>query len=110
MNTDDAFLPGRLLRRAGAPKPVAKFPGVQIDDPRLADVLSPDAPLLCLYEGTLHGEGPVWQAARNRLLWSDVPNRRLLAWHPDGMVTVAIDGTYFMNGNAIAAEPRRGRS
>jgi gluconolactonase len=58
----------------------------------------------------LHGEGPVWQAARNRLLWSDVPNRRLLAWHPDGMVTVAIDGTYFMNGNAIAAEPRRGRS
>ena len=102
MNADDAsLLPGRLLRRAGAPKPVAKFPGVQIDDPRLADVLAPDAQLFCLYEGTLHGEGPVWQPARNRLLWSDVPNRRLLAWHPDGKVTVAIDGTYFMNGNAI---------
>nr|WP_241771164.1 SMP-30/gluconolactonase/LRE family protein [Acidisphaera rubrifaciens] len=99
-----ALLPGRLLRRAGPPQPVASFRGVQIDDPRLAEVLSPDAPLLCLYEGTLHGEGPVWEPARARLLWSDVSNRRLLAWHPDGRVTVAIDATYFMNGNAIEAD------
>jgi gluconolactonase len=97
----DALLPGRLLRRAGGPTPVAAFPGVQIDDARLADVVPAGAQLLCLYEGTLHGEGPVWQPARNRLLWSDVPNRRLLAWHPDGKVTVAIDGTFFMNGNAL---------
>ena len=101
MNNRDTLLPGRLLRRAGPPRPVAKFQGVQIDDARLADVLPADAPLLCLYDGTLHGEGPVWQPARNRLLWSDVPNRRLLAWHPDGEVTVAIDATYFMNGNAL---------
>jgi gluconolactonase len=94
MNSGDALVAGRLLRHAGAPKPVANLQGVQIDGPRLADVLSPDAQLLCLYEGTLHGEGPVWQPARNRLLWSDVPNRRLLAWHPDGKVTVAIDGTH----------------
>ena len=40
------------------------------------------------------------------LLWSDVPNRRLLAWHPDGHVTVAIDGTYFMNGNALTPDGR----
>jgi gluconolactonase len=104
MTTKDALLPGRLLRRVGAPKRVAKFPGVQIDDQRLAEVLSPSASLLCLYEGTLHGEGPVWQPARNRLLWSDVPNRRLLAWHPDGEVTVALDGTYFLNGNALDAD------
>jgi gluconolactonase len=103
MSDDFSLLPGRLLRRAGPPKPVENFQGVQIDDPRLADILPPDAKLLCLYEGTLHGEGPVWEPARNRLLWSDVPNRRLLAWHPDGRVTVAIDGTYFMNGNALEA-------
>jgi gluconolactonase len=58
---------------------------------------------LWLYEGTLHGEGPVWQAAHDRLLWSDVPNRRLLGWYPDGHVEVVIDGTYFMNGNALDA-------
>jgi gluconolactonase len=106
MTVDPSLLPGRLLRRAGPPKPVSKFQGVQIDDPRLAEILSPDATLLCLYEGTLHGEGPVWEPARDRLLWSDVPNRRLLAWHPDGKVTVAIDGTYFMNGNALEADGR----
>ncbi len=104
MTADPSLLPGRLLRRAGPPKRVAQFQGVQIDDPRLAEILSPDAKLLCLYEGTLHGEGPVWDPARDRLLWSDVPNRRLLAWHQDGHVAVAIDGTYFMNGNAHEAD------
>ena len=103
MDKDASLLPGRLLRRAGPAKPVKPFQGVQIDDPRLAEVLSPKAELLCLYEGTLHGEGPVWQPARDRLLWSDVPNRRLLGWHPDGHVDVVIDGTYFMNGNALEA-------
>ena len=106
MSQDPSLLPGRLLRRPGPPESVEKFQGVQIDDPRLAEVLSPDAPLLRLYEGTLHGEGPIWQSAMNRLVWSDVPNRRLLAWHTDGHVEVAIDGTYFMNGNALDAQGR----
>lgn len=106
MTEDASLLPGRVLRRAGPPELLDKFRGVQIDDPRLAEVLSPDAPLLSLYEGTLHGEGPVWMPANGCLYWSDVPNRRLLQWHPDGQVTVAIDGTWFMNGNAIDAEGR----
>ena len=101
-----SLLPGRLLRRPGPPRHVESFRGVQIDDPRLAEVLSPGARLLCLYEGTLHGEGPIWQPARDRLVWSDVPNRRLLAWQPDGRVSVAIDGTFFMNGNALDARGR----
>jgi sugar lactone lactonase YvrE len=85
---------------------VKSFPGVQIDDPRLAEVLPAEAPLLRLYEGTLHGEGQIWVPADGCLYWSDVPNRRLLKWHLDGKVTVAIDGTYFMNGNAIDGDGR----
>ncbi len=106
MMEHDPLLPGRLLRRPGPPKPVAAFRGVQIDDPRLAQVLSPDAKLLSLYEGTLHGEGTIWDPAQDRLVWSDVPNRRLLAWRPDGQVDVLIDGTFFMNGNALDAKGR----
>ena len=107
MTEDAGLLPGRLLRRPGPPERVERFPGVQIDDPRLAEALRPDAPLLRLYDGTLHGEGTVWSDRDSCLYWSDVPNRRLLRWRSDdGRVTVAIDGTYFMNGNAIDAEGR----
>ena len=106
MSQDESLLPGRLLKRAGPPKPVEAFPGVQLHDERLAEVLSSDVKLLCLYEGTLHGEGTIWDGTNDRLVWSDVSNRRLLAWHPDGHVEVVIDGTYFMNGNALDAEGR----
>ena len=80
------LLPGRLLRKAGPPMLVKDFRGVQIDDARLSNVVSTDAPLLTLHEGTLHGEGPAWQASHDRLVWSDVPNRRLLGWYPTVML------------------------
>ena len=101
---DDPLRPGRVLRRPGLPVPLHGFRGVQIDDARLLSVLAPEAALLVLHEGTLHGEGPVWDPARSCLFWSDVSNRRLLRWHPDGAVTVAIDATAFMNGNALDAD------
>ena len=102
---DTGLLPGRLLRRPGPPQRMPSRPGVQVDDPRLAAVLAPGTPLLCLHQGTLHGEGPAWDAPRNRLVWSDVSNRRLLAWFPDdGRVEVVVDATQFMNGNALGAD------
>lgn len=104
MGANPDLRPGRVLRRAGSPDRVNFFPGVQIDDDRLAAILPPDQPLLQLYEGTVHGEGPAWQSGRERLVWSDVPGRRLLAWRPDGQVEVLIDGTWFINGNAVLAD------
>ncbi|RYY17912.1 MAG: SMP-30/gluconolactonase/LRE family protein [Alphaproteobacteria bacterium] len=104
--SDDSLLPGRILRRAGPPKPVDGFRGVQIDDDRLATVLPGATPLMIYYEGTLHAEGPAWHEASGLLYWSDVPNRRLLCLHPDGHVETAIDGTYFMNGNAVDLQGR----
>ncbi len=96
--------PTRLLRFAGPCRHIDGFPGVQIDDARLLTAISPDTQLLKLYEGTIHGEGPAWQPSHDRLVWSDVPNRRLLGWYPDGHVEVLIDGTWFMNGNAVEAD------
>ena len=95
---------GRLLRRPGPPLPVKDFPGVQVDAPRLASVLPAEAELLVLHEGTLHAEGPVWDGTRGLLFWSDVPNRRLLSLHPDGRVETTLDGTFFINGNALEAD------
>jgi gluconolactonase len=95
------LLPGRLLRKPSPPDIFEDFRGVQFDDVLLSEVLAADAPLLALYEGTIHGEGPAWQPTHDRLVWSDVPNRRLLGWYPDGHVEVLMDGTWFMNGNAV---------
>ncbi len=104
MTQDLSLLPGRLLRKPGLPKPVESFSGVEMHDSRLADVLQPGAGLLVLHEFTLHGEGPIWDQAHQRLVWSDVPNRRLLGWYADGRVEVLIDNTQFMNGNALDAK------
>ena len=90
-----------LLRHPGTPRHECDFTGVQIDDPRLAEVLDPRAPLLVLYDQLLHGEGPVWEPGRGRLIFSDIPGRRVLAWYPDGRVEVAIDAVPFVNGNAL---------
>ena len=97
------LLPARTLRHSGPPETIANHRGVQIDDHRLMAVLPRESILLKLYEGTIHGEGPAWQGTHERLVWSDVPNRRLLGWYQDGRVEVVIDSTSFMNGNAIEA-------
>jgi len=99
------LLPGRLLRHPGAITHADHFRGCQKDDARLAEVLSSDTPLLVLHEGAIHAEGPAWQGTHRRLLFSDVPNRRLNAWYEDdGRVEVVIDATWFMNGNAVAPD------
>ena len=99
------LLPGRVLRRAAPADRDPSFRGVQIDDQRLAAVLPANASLLVLHEGAIHAEGPAWQPSHQRLLFSDVPNRRLNSWYEDdGRVEVTIDATWFMNGNAVAAD------
>ena len=105
MTGDPSLLPTRLLRRPGAARPLADFAGVQIDDDRLASVLAPDSTPVVLYEGALHAEGPVWLPGR--LMFSDVPNRRVLGWFAeDGRVEVLIEGSWFINGNALLADGR----
>lgn len=104
--TEERNRPVALMRRRGAVGAVSSFAGVQIDDARLARVLPPDTRLLDLYEGAIHAEGPLWQPAYNRLLWSDVANRRLLAWYGDGRVEALVDPTHFMNGNAMMGDGR----
>jgi len=96
-----AGVTGTLLRHPGPPKILTDAKKVVIEDPRLSDVLDPEAPLLCLYEHATFSEGTVWDAPRQRLVWSDVVGRRVLGWYPDGRVEVVVDATAFINGNAV---------
>jgi gluconolactonase len=91
--------PGPPARAKDAEPPV-------VHDPRFAEVLAPGAALLSLYDQAFFSEGPVWWAARNQLVWSDIEGRRVLGWSPDGAVDVVLDATPFNNGNAVDADGR----
>lgn len=69
--------------------------------------LVPDASILrVLHDGGAFTEGPVWFADLQCLLWSDIPNNRILRWTPDGHVGVFRDGSSNANGNT---RDRQGR-
>jgi gluconolactonase len=53
---------------------------IEIIDPRFTDLLAPGAKLEKLYTGMGWAEGPVWFADTQTLLFSDIPNDRMLQW------------------------------
>jgi gluconolactonase len=64
-----------------------------------------EAPKLLHNDGQFT-EGPVWFADLGCLLWSDIPNNRLLRWLPNGSVDVFRSDSHFTNGNT---RDRQGR-
>jgi gluconolactonase len=64
-----------------------------------------DGPRL-LFDGCGFAEGPVWFGDHRALVWSDIPNDRLLRWTPDGRVSVLRSPSHFANGNT---RDRQGR-
>lgn len=60
-----------------------------------------------LYTGARWGEGPVWIADGRYLLWSDIPNDRVLRWHETtGTVDEFRRPSHFTNGQT---RDRQGR-
>lgn len=76
-----------------------------LDDAFRAYVL-PNAPLVKLAEGFAWLEGPVWFADHQSLLFSDLPNDRIMRWTADGGVSVFRQPAGFPNGHA---RDRQGR-
>jgi len=79
-----ALLAGALLL---APRPAAaELPtlgSVVRHDPALDALLAPDARLEVIAAGFDWSEGPVWDKAGRRLLWSDVPANTIYQWSPE---------------------------
>jgi gluconolactonase len=76
---------------------------IEIFDPRFAAVAPPHAALERLCTGAVWSEGPVWMHETAELLWSDIPNNRMLAWHPHSGMRVWRDPADFTNGHAREA-------
>jgi gluconolactonase len=69
-------------------------------------LLLPNAPLEKLADGFAWLEGPVWFADHDCLLFSDIPNDRILRWSPSGGVCVFRQPAGFANGHT---RDRQGR-
>src|SRR5271169_2593806 len=75
-------------------------PAVEVMDPRFAKYKVGNAAVERLYTGARWAEGPVWFADGRYLLFSDIPNNRMLRWLEDtGEVSVFRYPSNYANGN-----------
>lgn len=75
------------------------MPSIEVLDPRFAPVAQPAGPLERLCTGARWSEGPVWLNESAELLWSDIPNNRMLAWHAQRGMSVWREQVDFTNGH-----------
>ncbi len=71
---------------------------IERDDPQFDRLVPKDASIEKLADGMDWAEGPVWIKEDNCLLFSDIPNNRVLRWdETDGSVSVFLspDGIVF---------------
>src|ERR1700683_5551465 len=82
-------------------------PAVRILDPRFKDLRLASASVECLYQGARWSEGPVWFGDGRYLLWSDIPNNRILRWDEhSGVVTPFRQPSNNANGHTRDREGR----
>jgi gluconolactonase len=77
---------------------------VTVFDPRAQDLSRPGEQLERLASGAAWSEGPVWMREDASLLWSDIPNNRILRWHAREGQSVWRDQVEFTNGHAREAD------
>ncbi len=80
------------------------FAAPAIFDTRAHDLFLPGQALERLCTGATWSEGPVWLSAIRTLLWSDIPNNRLLCWNETTGCRTWRDQVDFTNGHALEAD------
>jgi gluconolactonase len=76
-------------------------------DPRFARLFNGNAHVDKLYTGCRWAEGPAYFAAGRYLVWSDIPNNRMLRYdETDGGVSVFREPSGNSNGNTVDREGR----
>jgi gluconolactonase len=77
---------------------------IEIFDPRFNAVAQGAGPLVHLCTGAVWSEGPVWLHEDNSVLWSDIPNNRILRWQPQDGMTVWRSNAEYTNGRTREAD------
>src|SRR5262245_1063968 len=105
----DQFTPGEAAARRDWERGVVRYPDPAVEqlDPRFAAYRLGSAAIERLWTGARWAEGPVWFGGGRVLLWSDIPNDRMLRWCEEtGTVSVFRSPAHNSNGNT---RDRQGR-
>ena len=90
-----------IANRPDSEAPV-RYPdtSIRVIDPRFQKYVVGNAAVERLYTGCRWAEGPVWFGDGRYLLWSDIPNNRILRWLEDtGEISVFRQPSNYSNGN-----------
>ena len=80
---------------------------VQVLDPRFRRLFAGYVRVQRHWTGAVWSEGPVWFPAGRYLVWSDIPNNRMLRWTEEsGEVSVFRQPSNNSNGNTIDNQGR----
>jgi gluconolactonase len=103
-----AFAPFELAGKEQQRNPVEyPDPAVEVVDPRFAKYKVNNAAVERLYTGARWAEGPVWFGDGRYLVFSDIPNNRMLRWLEDtGEVSMFRSPSNYSNGNFRDREGR----
>jgi gluconolactonase len=99
---------GDILSNAVAAEPVRyPDPAIKTLDPRFQSLVLGNAAVERIATGMRFCEGPVWFGDGRYLLWSDIPNDRIMRWDEEtGAVSVFRKPSNYANGNT---RDRQGR-
>ncbi len=81
--------------------------GVESLDPRFDELIPENPDVKRLWRGAEWSEGAAYLPRQDVVVWSDIPNNRMLQYDPkSGETTVFREPSYFTNGNYIDLEDR----
>lgn len=81
--------------------------GLEVIDQSFAECLIGHARIERLWSGARWSEGPAWFAAGRYLVWSDIPNDRMMRYDEvSGHVAVFRQPSQFSNGNTVDGQGR----
>ena len=89
------------------PEALISVAHITVLDPRMRPLMVSGARLEQLHQGSLWAEGPVYFASGDHLVWSDIPNERLMQWVPGLGARVLSHRSNNTNGNTCDALGRR---
>ncbi len=103
-----AFLPS-WFKPEGQERGIVRYPDpwVEVVDDRFAKIVLFNSAVERLYTGMRWAEGPIWFGDGRYLIWSDIPNNRMLRWVEEtGQVSVFRSPSNNSNGNTRDAQGR----